>query len=1126
MGKESVECILREELATIRKRLAISEDENNSIKKKITALEGTVSRERDKSAATIDQLKQLLCHRDEDSQRSQQLSTLSPTPLSMEASGDDHMVLERTSVSLQHYQAEKLEHSRRSEAALLVLQSKDEMMSKLKEEKEALAVEKATLEEDKKAAAERESALQTRFECLLTECAKLQSEVHRLQELNDAAATEFETLRRADGAARLQIEKLKKSVIESEEDKKYLQEKIDRMKRTTAVKSVSVVCLKAKQRLAEKESEHIAKVKKASPPRSTVQEKTLKDLEARVSELTLENQRCHFAEKEAIRQKAAAVEELEAIQAKNHPLQSTVMCQTPEDFQLTWPLKEFMRGLDRVESSTLVVELRKQLHDAEQARYELLVQSQTEHRKLSDQMRSAEEKTARLEILCDERKASIGELRATCEELERDLRARTAEKERVAGRLHQVLEEWTTAQNKWDEEKAFLETKLSEGELTLERMPSSALVDSAECSAVCRMNQLTSKVLSLTRLEYEGRVRAQRLSAQYEVSEKKARRLQDSLDRLAVLHRQSESKHAALETDLKEKRGGECSVEGSEETVALKETNERLSARISEMHRLHKGQVERLMKQVRSTDDMLKQISQGMGKFTPPLGLEEALERGRGSDQEFDLGELLLATAERLWREEGKSQRLQAAIERFWRNWHHSEEALVSLAQAGTSWQEARAELLFMQKSASLKTETWGDAGNPPMPEGDSELVSPRSRGLPVGNVTVIVTFDEGSAVSVYRGALDTLTNRLIEYSRRTDALKSENLQLKNDLVRRDRIGDVSVERRSEVAEDDVILKKVWEKFVAIEARLSAILVEEGQRTAAVPLPAVSIPKPDSSLTDDYFEEVRHAEEISSVRLSLERDLQDMKAKLDADREAFSATLEGHAAETSRLKLQLDQLRKRLALCTAAANGSAESDALVALQSVCAELARFERNDKASLEGDEKSSEGASKIDKLKRIVAAQRQVILTLQGSPSSATSTGESTEEALLNGLKKIQEKIDWWVVGLKNSPYACLLVLAGLTRASTKRKQSGTFSSADLRLLVVACEAMAKEIGKKAPAEQHRCVRAGRVEDERKSKLKDTEIERVVEARVQEHVHRYNGLLKRVEVMAEQQKNMHRR
>ncbi|KAF4745191.1 hypothetical protein FOZ62_030501, partial [Perkinsus olseni] len=140
MAHSTVEELLREQLETIRKRLELSEEEREAAEHRAANLEGTLIQERDKSAATIEQLRQLLFQKDDDSGTPPRDRLLSPsTQHSEDKSSGDQVLLERNSVSLQHYQAEKLEHSRRSEAALLVLQSKDETIAKLREEKEAVA---------------------------------------------------------------------------------------------------------------------------------------------------------------------------------------------------------------------------------------------------------------------------------------------------------------------------------------------------------------------------------------------------------------------------------------------------------------------------------------------------------------------------------------------------------------------------------------------------------------------------------------------------------------------------------------------------------------------------------------------------------------------------------------------------------------------------------------------------------------------------------------------------------------------------------------------------------------------------------------------------------------------------
>lgn len=101
---------------------------------------------------------------------------------------------------------------------------------------------------------------------------------------------------------------------------------------------------------------------------------------------------------------------------------------------------------------------------------------------------------------------------------------------------------------------------------------------------------------------------------------------------------------------------------------------------MAEATRLHKSQVERLLAQIGSFEKSLQAISQSLpevhlsiggdlliliSQFTPPAALEEVLDKVRKKVPEdgFDVGELLVATAERLWIEEAKGQRLQALLE-------------------------------------------------------------------------------------------------------------------------------------------------------------------------------------------------------------------------------------------------------------------------------------------------------------------------------------------------------------------------------------------------------------------------------------------------------------------------------
>ncbi|KAF4731016.1 hypothetical protein FOZ62_001101, partial [Perkinsus olseni] len=260
---------------------------------------------------------------------------------------------------------------------------------------------------------------------------------------------------------------------------------------------------------------------------------------------------------------------------------------------------------------------------------------------------------------------------------------------------------------------------------------------------------------------------------------------------------------------------------------------------------------------------------------------------------------------------------------------------------------------------------------------------------------------------------------------------------------------------------------------------------------------------------------VLHKDELASARVDLEREITEMKEKLEAERAVSVATIEGHAAEASRLKLQLEQLRKRLAVCMEAVSGEgSESDALVALQSVCGELARFERGEADLSQKDDGPAAAAdsSKTDKrkLKRILAAQRQVILLLQGSSPSTPNEGVAVERALLRVLNRIQQSVE-----------------STISSTTKKGRSPNSISSADLRLLLTSCEAMARDISKKTTAE-HRCAMGSEEQEEPKEAeaARDKEIERLVESRVQEHVHRYDAVLRRIEVMAEQQRLMHRK
>ncbi|KAF4722243.1 hypothetical protein FOZ62_003402, partial [Perkinsus olseni] len=243
--------------------------------------------------------------------------------------------------------------------------------------------------------------MQTRFDSLLTESARLQAEVYRLQSLNDAAATEFEVLRSAETSARKQVGALQSSVLNHQREVADLLAELARMRRRTAEAGVQTEASHPRReelleensalkkevgRLAEelksRERQQQKQTNTESPPPADQQ--ALHNLRGQLAELSIEIQRCKFAEKEAIRQRDVAVADLEAEMSRQaHPPQATSSCQTCEELEVTWPVKEFLRGVDRVENSKLVAELRKEVHTAEQARYDLLVRSQAELKSLT-----------------------------------------------------------------------------------------------------------------------------------------------------------------------------------------------------------------------------------------------------------------------------------------------------------------------------------------------------------------------------------------------------------------------------------------------------------------------------------------------------------------------------------------------------------------------------------------------------------------------------------------------------------------------------------------------------------------------------------------------------------------------
>ncbi|KAF4702234.1 hypothetical protein FOZ63_031410, partial [Perkinsus olseni] len=773
---------------------------------------------------------------------------------------------------------------------------------------------------------------------------------------------------------------------------------------------------------------------------------------------------------------------------------------------------------------------------------------------------TAEEEARRVYILCDDRQAVIDRLQGECVEVEEDRRAQREERERLAGKLHQVFDEWSAAQEKWDTERISLQSQLVGLESELERRQAeveevreslAALArqggasDGEELTLTKRVHQLTARVLSLSRLEYDARARAERLSIAHDASERRATRLEEAIGRVRAQLRHSEQQRGTLELKISEKGvlEKETEHEGCLSADAMEEANAKLRAHIDEMARLHKCQVERMLSQVGSFERGLEAISQTLPEFTPPTALDEVLS---GMPGKPDVGELLLATAERLWKEEAKAQRLQTLLERWWRNWRCSEEALMALVAHGPSgvvskegarwkgmrdtnrllreslgkalagWHQCRVELAVLSRSMqSDKT-----------PRKDEEERASTERPISPG-----VAVDDGSAEAVYKKALEGITTRLLDYSRRIDSLRSENNMLKERLGAERKLHDPEAERI--LNEEDPRLRQLLEKFSLIEMTLSSMAVELDKENVTAPPVVASHPSSVSlevMASGDDIEEVISARvevecrkmrvlrkgELARARIDLEKEITELQEKLEAERAVSAATIEGHAAESSRLKLQMEQLRKRLAVCMEAVSvEGSESDALVALQSVCGELARFERGEADLSQKDDGPTAAASpsKTDKrkLKRILAAQRQVILLLQGSSPSTPNEGVAVERALLRVLIRIQQSVE-----------------STISSTTKKGRSPNSISSADLRLLLTACEAMARDISKKTTTEHHRCA-AGEEHQKEEPKeaeaARDKEIERLVESRVQEHVHRYDAVLRRVEVMAEQQRLMHR-
>ncbi|KAF4721882.1 hypothetical protein FOZ63_010451, partial [Perkinsus olseni] len=110
------------------------------------------------------------------------------------------------------------------------------------------------------------------------------------------------------------------------------------------------------------------------------------------------------------------------------------------------------------------------------------------------------------------------------------------ERERLAEKLHQVFDEWSAAQEKWDTERVSLQSKLVDLETELGRRQAEigevreslaalekqgGAPDGEELALTKRVRQLTARVLSLSRLEYDARARADRLSITHDASERR-----------------------------------------------------------------------------------------------------------------------------------------------------------------------------------------------------------------------------------------------------------------------------------------------------------------------------------------------------------------------------------------------------------------------------------------------------------------------------------------------------------------------------------------------------------------------------------------------------------------------------
>ncbi|KAF4717502.1 hypothetical protein FOZ62_011751, partial [Perkinsus olseni] len=105
-------------------------------------------------------------------------------------------------------------------------------------------------------------------------------------------------------------------------------------------------------------------------------------------------------------------------------------------------------------------------------------------------------------------------------------------------------------------------------------------ISGEELAVSKRVHQLTARVLSLSRLEYDARVRAERLSIAHDASERRVRRLEEALSRVRGQLRHSEQQRGALELKISEKGVLEKETEpdGCLSADAMEEANAKLKA--------------------------------------------------------------------------------------------------------------------------------------------------------------------------------------------------------------------------------------------------------------------------------------------------------------------------------------------------------------------------------------------------------------------------------------------------------------------------------------------------------------------------------------------------------------------